>query len=130
MLSPGPTGGCDGIQLGSVVFHAAVTDSVGTIVRHVFEDFPKYLVKPLFSFRSVEEGEVPEVGSSRSKGCIILEGCPVLTWLPTWGRFLAFCKEQGASFRASSGHAEAFLCCSTAMLTRPLKYAPSSMEMR
>src|SRR5215472_15268851 len=63
---------------------------------------------------------------SWSKGCI-LEGCPMITWLPIWERFLAFCKEQGASFRASSGHAEAFLCCSTAMLTRPLKYAPSSM---
>ena len=49
-----------GMQVGSVFFHAAVTDAVGTIVRLVSEDPPKYLVKLLFSFRGVDEVEVPE----------------------------------------------------------------------
>ncbi len=49
-----------GMQVGSVLFHAAVTDAVGTIVRQVSEDPPKYLVKLLFSFRGVDEVEVPE----------------------------------------------------------------------
>ena len=49
-----------GMQVGSVTFHAAVTDAVGTIVRQVSEDPPKYLVKLLFSFRGVDEVEVPE----------------------------------------------------------------------
>ena len=49
-----------GMQVGSVVFHAAVTDAAGTIVRQVSEDPPKYLVKLLFSFRGVDEVEVPE----------------------------------------------------------------------
>ena len=49
-----------GMQVGSVVFRAAVTDAVGTIVRQVSADPPKYLVKLLFSFRGVDEVEVPE----------------------------------------------------------------------
>ena len=49
-----------GMQVGSVVFHAAVTDAVGTIVRQVSEDPPKYLVRLLFTFRGVDEVEVPE----------------------------------------------------------------------
>jgi hypothetical protein len=49
-----------GMQVGSVVFHAAVTDAVGTIVRQVSEDPVKYLVRLLFSFRGVSEVEVPE----------------------------------------------------------------------
>ena len=49
-----------GMQVGAVVFHAAVTDAVGTVVREVSEDPPKYLVKLLFSFRGVHEVEVPE----------------------------------------------------------------------
>jgi len=48
------------MQVGSVVFHAAVTDAVGTIVRQVSEDPPKYLVRLLFTFRGVDEVEVPE----------------------------------------------------------------------
>jgi len=48
------------MQVGSVVFHAAVTDAVGTIVRQVSVDPPKYLVRLLFSFRGVDEMEVPE----------------------------------------------------------------------
>ena len=46
--------------VGSVVFHAAVTDAVGTIVRQVSENPPTYLVKLLFSFRGVDEVEVPQ----------------------------------------------------------------------
>ena len=49
-----------GMQVGSVLFHAAVTDAVGTIVRQISEDPPKYLVKLLFSFRGVDEVEVTE----------------------------------------------------------------------
>ena len=49
-----------GMQVGSVVFHAAVTDAVGTIIRQVSHDPSKYLVKLLFSFRGVDEVEVPE----------------------------------------------------------------------
>jgi hypothetical protein len=49
-----------GMQVGSVLFHAAVTDAVGTIVRQVSDDPPNYLVKLLFSFRGVDEVEVPE----------------------------------------------------------------------
>ncbi|HJY81329.1 MAG TPA: hypothetical protein VKK81_09625 [Candidatus Binatia bacterium] len=49
-----------GMQVGSVTFHAAVTGAVGTIVRQVSENPPQYLVKLLFSFRGVDEVEVPE----------------------------------------------------------------------
>jgi hypothetical protein len=49
-----------GVQVGSVIFHAAVTDAVGSIVRQVSENPPKYLVKLLFSFRGVDEVEVSE----------------------------------------------------------------------
>jgi hypothetical protein len=48
------------MQVASVRFHAAVTDAVGTIVRQVSEHPSKYLVKLLFSFRGVDEVEVPE----------------------------------------------------------------------
>jgi hypothetical protein len=49
-----------GIQVGSVIFHAAVTDAVGAIVRQVSDNPSKYLVKLLFSFRGVDEVEVTE----------------------------------------------------------------------
>ncbi len=49
-----------GMQVGSVLFHSAVTDAVGTIVRQISNDPSKYLVKLLFSFRGVDEVEVPE----------------------------------------------------------------------
>jgi hypothetical protein len=49
-----------GMQVGSVTFHAAVTDAVGTILHQVSEEPPKYLVRFLFSFRGVDEVEVPE----------------------------------------------------------------------
>jgi hypothetical protein len=39
-----------GMRVGSVVFHAVVTDAVGTIVRQVSENPPTYLVRLLFSF--------------------------------------------------------------------------------
>ena len=48
-----------GMRVGLVVFHAAVTDAVGTIVRQFSENRPWYLVKLLFSFRGVDEVEVP-----------------------------------------------------------------------
>ncbi len=62
MLAPGQQVRVNlaGMQVGSVVFHAAVTDAVGTIVRQVSVDPPKYLVRLLFSFRGVNEVEVPE----------------------------------------------------------------------
>ncbi len=49
-----------GMQVGAVMFHAAVTDAVGTILKQTSEDPPKYLVKLMFSFKSVDEVEVPE----------------------------------------------------------------------
>jgi hypothetical protein len=49
-----------GMQVGSVLFPALVSDAVGTIVRQASEDPPKYLVKLLFTFRGVDEVEVPE----------------------------------------------------------------------
>lgn len=50
----------EGIQVGKVLFHAAVNAAVGHIVRQTSEDPPKYLVKLLFSFRRVSEVEVTE----------------------------------------------------------------------
>lgn len=49
-----------GLRVGSVLFHAAVTDAVGTIIRQVSRNPPTYLVKILFSFRGVDEIEVPQ----------------------------------------------------------------------
>ena len=49
-----------GLQVGSVLFHAAVTAAVGQVVRQTSDDPPKYLIKLLFSFRGVTEVEVPE----------------------------------------------------------------------
>jgi hypothetical protein len=48
-----------GMQVGSVTFQAAVTAAVGTIIRQTSENPPAYLVKLLFSFRGVNEVEVP-----------------------------------------------------------------------
>lgn len=61
MLQPGQSVRVNlaGMKVGNVVFHAAVTDAVGTIVRQTSDDPPKYLVKLLFSFRGVDEVEVP-----------------------------------------------------------------------
>lgn len=49
-----------GMQVGSVVFHAAVTDAVGTILKQTSTDPPRYLVELMFTFRGVKEVEVPE----------------------------------------------------------------------
>lgn len=49
-----------GLQVGAVFFQAAVTDALGTIVRQTADSPPKYLVKLLFSFKGVDEVEVPE----------------------------------------------------------------------
>ena len=48
-----------GIQVQGVLFHAAVTDAVGHIVKQTSEDPPRFLVKLLFSFKGVNEVEVP-----------------------------------------------------------------------
>ena len=48
-----------GLQAEGVMFQAAVTDAVGHIVKQTSEQPPKYLVKLLFSFRGVNEVEVP-----------------------------------------------------------------------
>jgi hypothetical protein len=62
MLNPGQKVRLNlaGMQVGSVLFHAAVTDALGTVVRQISQDPPKYLVKLLFTFRGVDEVEVPE----------------------------------------------------------------------
>ena len=49
-----------GLQAEGVMFQAAVTDAVGHIMKQTSEQPPKYLVKLLFSFRGVNEVEVPE----------------------------------------------------------------------
>jgi hypothetical protein len=50
----------EGVQVGAVLFHAAVNAAVGHIVRQTSQDPPKYLIKLLFSFRGVSEVEVTE----------------------------------------------------------------------
>jgi hypothetical protein len=47
------------MQVDQVTFHAAVTDAIGNIVRQTSEDPPKYLIKLLFSFRGINQVEVP-----------------------------------------------------------------------
>ncbi|MFZ0641026.1 MAG: hypothetical protein WA020_06325 [Candidatus Acidiferrales bacterium] len=49
-----------GMQAGGVLFHAAVTDAIGNIVRQTSADPSKYLVRLIFSFKGVSEVEVPE----------------------------------------------------------------------
>jgi len=48
-----------GLRVKNVTFQAAVTDAVGHIVRQTSQDPPVYLVRLLFSFRGVDEVEVP-----------------------------------------------------------------------
>jgi hypothetical protein len=48
-----------GMQVQGVMFHAAVTDAVGHIVKQTKNDPPAFLVKLLFSFKGVSEVEVP-----------------------------------------------------------------------
>jgi hypothetical protein len=47
-----------GLMVQGVMFHAAVTDALGTVVKQTSADPPKYLVKLLFSFKGVDEVEV------------------------------------------------------------------------
>jgi hypothetical protein len=48
-----------GMQVEGVMFHAAVTDAPGRIVKQTSENPPTYLVRLLFSFRGINEVEVP-----------------------------------------------------------------------
>jgi hypothetical protein len=48
-----------GIQVQGVLFHAAVTDAVGQVIRETSTQPPMVLVKLLFSFKGVSEVEVP-----------------------------------------------------------------------
>ena len=48
-----------GIEVRGVLFHAAVTDAVGHIIRQTKDDPPTFLVKLLFSFKGVSQVEVP-----------------------------------------------------------------------
>jgi hypothetical protein len=48
-----------GMQVENVKFHAAVMDAPGRIVKQTSENPPKYLVRLLFSFRGINEVEVP-----------------------------------------------------------------------
>ncbi len=48
-----------GMQVEGVLFHAAVTDAVGNIVKQTSEESRKFLVRLLFSFKGVNEVEVP-----------------------------------------------------------------------
>ena len=48
-----------GMEVQGVMFHAAVTDAVGHIIRQTNDDPPTFLVKLLFSFKGVSEVNVP-----------------------------------------------------------------------
>ena len=48
-----------GMMVSAVTFHAA-TDAIGTIVKQTSPDPPKYLVEMMFSFKGINEVEVPE----------------------------------------------------------------------
>ena len=54
-----------GMKVQDVIFHAAVTDAIGSIVRQTSEKPPQYLVKLVFSFKGIDEVEVP---AERIKG--------------------------------------------------------------
>lgn len=49
-----------GMQAGGVLFHAAVTDAIGNIVRQTSTNPSTYLVHLVFSFKGVSDVEVPE----------------------------------------------------------------------
>ena len=61
MFTPGQTVRVNlaGIQVKDVLFHAAVTDAVGHILRQSQQEPPLFVVKLLFSFKGVTEVEVP-----------------------------------------------------------------------
>jgi len=50
----------EGMQVGNVLFHAAVNAAVGHVLRQTSQEPPKYLIKLLFSYRGVSEVEVAE----------------------------------------------------------------------
>jgi hypothetical protein len=77
------------MQVGSVTFHAAVTDAVGTILHQVSEEPPKYLVRLLFSFRGVDEVEVPETRIVAKWELLMLTRRPMISVLHTWGTILS-----------------------------------------
>ena len=49
-----------GMMVGSVTFHSAVTDAIGTIVKQTSPDPPKYLIELMFSIKGINKVEVPE----------------------------------------------------------------------
>ena len=49
-----------GLMIEGVTFHAAVTDAIATVIRKTSEDPPAYLVELLFSFKGLQQIEVPE----------------------------------------------------------------------
>jgi hypothetical protein len=61
-FEPGQKVRCNlaGLQVGDVLFHAAVTDAVGTVVKQTSTEPSRYLVRLMFSFRGVTEVEVSE----------------------------------------------------------------------
>ena len=61
-FQPGQRVRCNlaGMQVGAVLFHAAVTDAVGTVVKQTVTDPAKYQVQLMFSFKGVNEVEVSE----------------------------------------------------------------------
>jgi len=62
MLQPGQPVSVNlaGMQVEGVLFHAAVTDAHAVVLRRTSENPPKYLVKLLYSFKGVDEVEVPQ----------------------------------------------------------------------
>jgi len=48
-----------GMQVGAVLFHAAVTDAVGHVIRQISEQPEIYRIKLLFSFKGVDEVDAP-----------------------------------------------------------------------
>jgi len=61
-FTPGQKVRCNlaGMQVGGVLFHAAVTDAVGTVIKQTKTEPPTYLVELMFSFKGVTEVEVLE----------------------------------------------------------------------
>jgi len=49
-----------GLMIQGVSFAAAVTDPLGTVVRKISEDPPRYLVELMFSFKGIKEIEISE----------------------------------------------------------------------
>jgi len=49
-----------GMMVGEVTFHAAVTDAIGTIVKQTSVNPPRYLIELLFSFKGMNQLEVPK----------------------------------------------------------------------